>query len=286
MKVLIVKGWMGFGDRLESLKMCVDYAIQYNRLLYVDWTDSIWSHGNESFYSYFAFINLPQITSLTEIPEDASVFPPFWKGKLDVPLTHEIVNTNSAELDVDVFNRKAYDEDVLVFSSIGRRNTYVASPFFTDRFRVTDVRIRTKVKQRQQKYQLSTKWGIHLRGSDRVSNLDFKVHRMRQLSIRMVSTGILGANSSIAVSDDAEYIKLWKSRFSDIPILTEKGAIGGTVGAHNKDTLPISKDELNVDMLSDFFTLSSCMKVISTSPDSRFTHEAVRLHSAVNLILG
>jgi hypothetical protein len=223
MKVLIVKGWMGFGDRLESLKMCVDYAIQHNRLLYVDWTDSIWSHGNESFYSYFAFINLPQITSLTEIPEDATVFPPFWKGKLDTPLTHEIVNTNSAELDVDIFNRKAYDEDVLVFSSIGRRNTYVASPFFTDRFRVTDIRIRTKVKERQQKYQLSTKYGIHLRGSDRVSNLDFKVYRMRQISIRLVSLGISG-HSSVTVSDDPEYIQMWKSRFPDSPILTEKGA--------------------------------------------------------------
>ena len=79
---------------------------------------------------------------------------------------------------------------------------------------------------------------------------------------------------------------MWKSRFPDSHIVTEKGGIGGKEGVHNKQTIPISKDELNVDMLSDFFTLSSCMRVISTSPDSRFTHEAVRLHSAVNHILG
>jgi hypothetical protein len=51
MKYLLVKAWMGFGDRLEALKMCVKYAQDYNRAILIDWSDSIWSHGNETFYT-------------------------------------------------------------------------------------------------------------------------------------------------------------------------------------------------------------------------------------------
>jgi len=49
MKYLIVKGWLGFGDRIESLKMAVAYAIKHNLQIYVDWRDSMWSHGTEDF---------------------------------------------------------------------------------------------------------------------------------------------------------------------------------------------------------------------------------------------
>ena len=42
MKYLVMKGWLGFGDRLETLKMAVDYCQKKNVKLYVDWTDSMW----------------------------------------------------------------------------------------------------------------------------------------------------------------------------------------------------------------------------------------------------
>ena len=43
---------------------------------------------------------------------------------------------------------------------------------------------------------------------------------------------------------------------------------------------------MNVDMLVDFFTLSSCDPIFTTCKDSRFAHEARRLHPFVNMILG
>jgi hypothetical protein len=74
MKYLIVKGWLGFGDRLESLKMAVRYALKYNLKIYVHWTDSMWCHENENFYTYFK-LNMPSLDSLDDIPEDATVYP-------------------------------------------------------------------------------------------------------------------------------------------------------------------------------------------------------------------
>ena len=59
-------------------------------------------------------------------------------------------------------------------------------------------------------------------------------------------------------------------------------------GNHNlsKESLKVSKDEMNVDMLVDFFTLASCDPIFTTCKDSRFAHEARRLHPFVNMIIG
>ena len=191
------------------------------------------------------------------------------------------------EIDIGYIQDQVYAEDVVVHSSNGYRWIYNESAFFGNVFRVVDPRIRSKVKDRQQKYQLQQKLGVHLRGSDRASNID-KSHRMSALNNRLVSSGILNRTSCVAVSDDPDYVSMWKGRYSSFPVLTEVGCLGGNGGVHtkSKDTLAISKDSLNVDMLVDFFTLASCNSVLSTSKDSRFAQEAQRLHPHINQILG
>lgn len=280
MKVLIVKGCMGFGDRLESLKMCVDYALRHNRAIYIDWRDPIWSHGSESFYKYFELQGVPQVHVYHH---ESTVYPSWWQGKLETHLTPDIAKQNHAALQTGVFEDKDYDEEILVFSSIGNRRIYNVAPFF--KLRVIDSRILEKVRLRESMYQLSRRVGVHLRGTDRASSTEYKDMRIRQLSVRLVTMGILNGMQCVVVSDDPEYIRMWKSRFPEIPVLTERGNLGGRAGVHNMTEIPISKDDLNVDMLVDFFTLASCRQVISTSPDSRFTHEAIRLHPVIRQIL-
>ena len=53
-----------------------------------------------------------------------------------------------------------------------------------------------------------------------------------------------------------------------------------------KEDLKVSKDEMNVDMLIDFFTLASCQRVLTTFRDSRFAREAEKTRPYVKLILG
>jgi len=282
MKYLIVKGACGFGDRLQVLKMCVIKAREKGLQIYVDWSDPIWSHSGETFYTYFDLVNIPKLNSIDDIPEDATVYPPFWKGQLKRTLLPDMYNMKEAR--TDYFPE--VDADVLVISSVGMRWIYNESSFFADVFRVIDNRIISKVRQRQIAYNLKDKLGVHLRGTDRASKID-KSRRMDGLNIRLMSIGLLNGLRCVALSDDPEYIAIWKGRYRDFPVLTEVGNLGGKGGVHNKskEELAVSKDTLNVDLLVDFFTLASCKGVLSTSKDSRFAQEAMRLAQFTDRIL-
>lgn len=288
MKYLIIKGWLGFGDRLESLKMAIDYALHHKLTVYVDWRDSTWSHGNESFYTYFKLINIPQITSISEIPSDATVYPEYWKDHLDEPLNLELINTQPG-LDLGLLHKeKTFPADVVVMSSIGPRLIYPDSRFFANVFRVADSRILEKLNQRKQRYPIQQSWGIHIRGTDRL-----KPNR-RDISIQsivsvLVNRGALNGQKMTVVSDDKDSIAVWKRFFPDAFITSELSLqLSSSLGNHHvsKDSLQFTKDEMNVDMLVDFFTLTLTQQVFSTYKDSRFAQEARRLHPFINTILG
>jgi hypothetical protein len=286
MKYLIVKGALGFGDRLQSLKMCVAYALKHNLQIYVDWTDSIWSHNGESFYTYFKLINMPVLKSLDDIPADSTIYPPFWKDKLKENSDILEEYDYPKEVILDYITDQVFDADVLVFLCWGKRFRYpVHTTFFTNVFRVIDDRILQKVLHRQRVYDLKNVIGVHLRGTDK--GMIDKQHRMAGLNIRMVGAGMLNGTKFVAVSDDAEFVKLWKSRFSSFPVLTDESILGSTQGLHLKSAseLTVSKDQSNVDLLVDFFTLASCINIISTFDDSRFAQEALRMHNGLSQVL-
>jgi hypothetical protein len=114
MKYLIVKGALGFGDRLQSLKMCVKYAIKHNLQIYVDWSDPIWSHNGESFYTYFNLVNMPVLNSIDDIPKDATVFPPVWKDHLKGYPDIELTLLNK-EVTFGYIDEQVFDADVFVY---------------------------------------------------------------------------------------------------------------------------------------------------------------------------
>jgi hypothetical protein len=285
MKYLIVKGGpCGFGDRLECLKMYVKFALKNNLKIYVDWTDPIWSHGGESFYTYFDLVDIQKLNSIDDIPADAIVYPAVWKDKLKLPYTVELKKSNP-EIDLGCVRDKNYNADVIVAASCGFRDLYEDQTFFANVFRVIDPRIIQKVRERQQTYNLKNVIGIHLRGTDRTTKID-KSRRMAGINIRMVSVGLLNGNKFIAVSDDTDFISFWKKRYPEFPLLTESLNLGKKQGTHakTKDQLTTSKDSLNVDLLVDFFTLGSCRSVISTSNDSRFARESQKLGKFIDRI--
>lgn len=286
MKYLIVKAVIGFGDRMESLKMYINYALKNNLIIHIDWRDSVWSHGQESFYKYFKLNDIQQIENLEDIPKDLSIFPKFWQDKLDTILTEEIIRNNYKEIELHKLEGN-YDCDILVVSSYGYRHFYNDSSFFYNRFKVIDPRISEEVLRRQKLYELSKKWGLHLRGTDRAKSYDFKLKRFQELNIKLVQNGILNGIKCIIVSDDEDYINMAKLRYSSFPILSNNIKNLGKTGTHalTKENIEISKDEMNKNLLIDFFTLASCQKVFSTSLDSRFANEAIRTHHYTNKIL-
>lgn len=273
MKYLLVKAWLGFGDRLQGLKMCVKYAQQHNRAILIDWSDSIWSHSEESFYTYF---DLKMPTFKLPLDSGLSVYPESWKDKLDKTLTEEMLNAGIDYGQLD----KPFNEDIIVYCCVGYRSVYNDSKFFTNVFRVIHPEILRKVHQRRNQYNLSNKIGVHLRGTDRATEIN-KLNRFRGIKLRMTGLGLLSGQEFIAVSDDQDFTKMWKANFK-FPLLTEI-IPGGSQGNHriSSDSLNISKHDLNIDMLVDFFTLASCKDILSTSNDSRFAQEATRLHFGI-----
>lgn len=288
MKYLVVKGWLGFGDRLESLKMAVEYAQIYKLKIYVDWSDEMWSHGTENFYTYFKLVNMDVLESLDDIPQDATVYPEYWKDHMKEALTPDVL-TKQHELKLDLgFLDKQYDADVVVASSIGFRKLYSDNAFFANVFRVTDSRIIGKLRQRRARYPIEQSWGIHIRGTDRLRS-----HR-RMLSIQSIITlitchGGMNGKKMTVVSDDKENSEIWKRYYPESFLASELSIQqDSTAGNHNlsKDKLKFTKDEMNVDALTDFFTLALTEKIYTTCKDSRFTKEAQRLHPWIKLIIG
>jgi len=285
MKYLVVKGWLGFGDRLESLKMAVKYALTYNLQIYVDWRDPMWSHGSEDFYTYFKLVNIPVLNSLEDIPEDATYYPPYWKGNLDKHITYNFITEHANDnLNLNVIS-KPFDADVVVYSSVGARELYADSTFFGDVFRVIDPRILTKVKQHYNSYPVSSSWGIHIRGTDRLRD------RRRLISIQSIVSNVTangGMNKAhmVVVSDDNEHTKIWKNYYPNSYVVSNFNT-ETRKGNHNlsKEELSVSKDQLNTEMLIDFFVLCKCERIFTTIKDSRYAQEARRLHQVVDKIL-
>jgi hypothetical protein len=291
MKYLVVKGWLGFGDRLESLKMAVWFAIENKLQIYVDWTDSMWTHGSENFYTYFQIINMPVLHSLDDIPADATVYPPYWKDHMKESLTQDVVNKQKElNLNIGTLNKKIkIDADVVVFSSIGDRTLFNNSNFFANVFKVIHPKILTGIRERQKQVNISQSIGIHIRGTDRLRNSVKRDQGIQYMAINAMMNGSFSGKSMVVVSDDLGSIEVWK-RFYPTSTVFSKLSLENTVksGVHTvkAENLKSSKNDLNIEMLTDFFTLAFCERVLTTCKDSRFAQEAQRLHPVVNIILG
>jgi hypothetical protein len=287
-KYLVVKGWLGFGDRLESLKMAVQFALTHKLAIYVDWTDSIWSHGKESFYTYFDIVNMPTLKSLDDIPEGATVFPEYWKDHIKDPISQQLLNDSvkSKDLNLGVLKPEHLKADVLVYSSIGNRLLYPDSSFFANVFRVVDPRILSKVRERES--IVSNALAVHLRGTDRKKNETQFTMKIQWQSVSAIHNGAFNNRKIVVLSDDKVGVEIWKRFFPQSIVLSELSLQNtSNKGNHNapKDDLKDSKDEMNVDMLVDFFTLSLAETIQTTYKDSRFAQESRRLHPLVKRIL-
>ena len=288
MKFLVVKGWLGFGDRLESLKMCVKYALDHKLQIYVDWTDSIWCHEKESFYSYFSLVNMPVLQSLDDIPSDCSFYPPYWKEHLKEPMSNELC-ARQKELNLNIgYLNKPIQADVIVYSCIGYRILFREHSFFTNVFRVIHPAIVQEVKDRQQRYNLSKCMGVHIRGTDRITRKRGREIPVQYMVVSAVQTGAFNGKPMVAISDDPASAQIWKNYFPQTTMLSKLSLQNSFRGGnHNasKDVLQTTKDIMNVDMLIDFFTLASCEQLKTTYNDSRFFQEALRLKPYIQQIL-
>lgn len=287
MKYLIVKGYLGFGDRLESLKMGVKYALDHNLQIYVDWRDPAWSHGSEDFYTYFKLVNIPVLKSLEDLPTDSTFFPSFWKDCLHEQVTADFIKQHKDDgIDIGLLD-KTHDADVIVFSSCGWRTLYPDSLFFANVFRVSDNRILSAIQTHKSRYPIEKAWGIHIRGTDHVHRRK-RMFCIQGIVCHVTTMGGINTPHIVVVSDDKEMSQIWKNYYPQSYLVSDLSFQTSIAGNHNllKDgLLGKTKDILNVEMLTDFFILASVNTIYPTVKSSRFYHEAYRLHPHVSKIL-
>ena len=228
MKYLIVKGFLGFGDRLESLKMAVAYALKHNLQIYVDWRDPMWSHGENDFYTYFKLVNIPVLNSLNDIPADATYHPPYWKGRLDEHITFDFLSKRGEDkLDLGLLT-DSYNADVVVFSCIGYRTLYPDSRFFADVFRIIDPRILNKIQYHASRKPLARSWGVHIRGTDRAKRFGRRIYNIQSIVLGFTSRGGLNVEHIVAVSDDREQLQFWKNYYPQTYVVSEESPVSYT----------------------------------------------------------
>ena len=137
MKYLLIKGFSGFGDRLEHLTSLIPYLRVSGRTLVIDWTDPVWT-GEEfkkDFYYYFSLAEDIKHTSLIEFKKQflqnkdtMSFFPPFYKKiimkRSDENDTEYKVSDLITKL-IQIIKRNCEDleYDVIVCTDLDRRTT-------------------------------------------------------------------------------------------------------------------------------------------------------------------
>jgi hypothetical protein len=243
-RFLIAKGWEGFGDRLECLSYAILSAKRFNRVLYVDWTDTIWGEG---FYRYFHFVNLPYVDQLSDIDVSLSVWPSFWKHKLMLPANQWVQEQPWKDANQFKPLEGKHWEDVWVQVANGYREWDVKD---------LSSHLRLKPEIVEEIGEIPTDMPVvHLRGTDRPFTEDEWEAVRQQAPVARV------------ISDDASLVERWASESPESVIQSrpQAGVNHKTIG---------QKHESNIALLRDFLILSKAPEAFALNEKSTFFKRA------------
>jgi hypothetical protein len=217
-------------------------ALRYNRILYVDWEDRIWSHGDGSFYRYFNLVDLPYLTTAEQIPRGLEVFPPFWTRGLGLP-ADEWIHKLKNQLVFDPQEGKHF-EPVWVHPGVGfRAYDFGQLPKHLRLTAETTVQIKPMLEKVPKDLPV-----VHLRGTDRPMSEE-QWEAVRQ-----------AAPTACVISDDAALARRWLNESPNSVLLSDT-LVEGNVASHKTDAKSLqryglSKHQMNIRLLADFMILA------------------------------
>jgi hypothetical protein len=269
-KYIIHKGYQGWGDRLQSLSYCLEYAKKTGRYIFIDWNDPLWSQGDLrcNFYRYFSLEGVNEISCIDEIPKSSTVYPAYWYGKLEEPGGIWIHNKRSAlEIRLDLER----PEDVVVHTAIGFRKWSASTIADSLRLKPTLLDV---VKYKLSLIKDDKYYAVHLRGTDRCTTLSICKDIVEQISKLPVLPIVL-------ISDDQQFVKEWFLHAPDTILATQTTykLNGLGLGTHmlppeKLSKYNLTKNELNLDLLSDFFVYALGTIHFSNNKSSTFSQMA------------
>jgi hypothetical protein len=257
-QILVLKGWEGLADRLQSLSHCMNYCIKFNAAICVDWRDYMWGQGKRNFSDYFQIVGIPVVsleTVLKRIEEGAKVNPPAYTlSHLEAPPA-EIIHFSEFASKIDN-NCLKQEGDIIVHNSKGTRMWHLSN--LIQNLRIAE-EIRPVIISKLSRLYLPYT-SVHLRGTDRKTDSTLKfvsdnydllpphakarsyiISDMRSLTSEWIA---LHPESRI-VDDAAPVLKIPPGKQGTHMLLEEVLEFYG-----------ITKHELNINTITDFLVIA------------------------------
>ena len=257
-QILVLKGWEGLADRLQSLSHCMNYCIKFNAAICVDWRDYMWGQGKRNFSDYFQIVGIPVVsleTVLKRIEEGAKVNPPAYTlSHLEAPPA-EIIHFSEFASKIDN-NCLKQEGDIIVHNSKGTRMWHLSN--LIQNLRIAE-EIRPSIISKLSRLYLPYT-SIHLRGTDRKtdSTLKFVFDNYDQLPPHAKAR-------SYIISDMSSLTEEWLALHPESHIIDETAPVlkipPGKQGTHMllEEVLEfygITKHELNINTITDFLVIA------------------------------
>lgn len=279
MKFVIFKGIEGFCDRLQCLLYVMMYSKKTGRILVIDWTDREWCHNKELDFSHYfylkdinylplkSFLNLYCIFLKNNI--ELSIYPKVWEKKLFLvnqniyEKSYLLLNDENAILtDINEKRIPDFEQDIVVYSGVKKRDfTY---SLFYEHFRIKKFILERIYQHSFYKKIISNQKPyicVHLRGGDRMVKDVTSIYFNNSYNIESYLDDIenkinFNLRDVLIISDSQKlinkFIKRNNNRNLKFYTTNNYKAVNG-LHKLSKEHAEISKEEINIQMLIDFY---------------------------------
>jgi hypothetical protein len=283
-QILLVKGWEGFGDRLQVVAACINYCLQHNASICVDWRDYMWGQDKTDFTDYFEIMgvqSVPLSIVIEKVKKGAIINPPAYT------LEH-IVNPPSPLIHFPDFNSGICESslkqegDIIVHNSKGDRVWHLNNLILNLRIseKIAPIIIKN-LSGLQMPYT-----AVHLRGSDRSKEVTLQKY-MEDYEALLPHDKV----RSYVISDTNSYITEWTQKYPNAIVLNKNAPVlkilSGSKGTHMMSAeilefYGVSKHDLNINTITDFLVIAFSSNNIGNK-DSIFTKFAVFMRQASDI---
>lgn len=276
-QIVVMKGWEGFADRLQILSHCLHYCLVHKAAICIDWRDYMWGQETLDFSTYFEIVGIPVVslsTVLDRMKNGATVSPPAWNLENMATIPNESVHF--AQFQSTITNSYGrINAEIIVNNGKGLRMWHIDNL-------ISNIRLKKPIAElisgRLQNLE-SPFTAIHLRGTDRLSNLS--VENAIKPAIDAINLQPPHVISRMYVlSDMNSMINAWIAKFPQSKQLYSDYEIyklpSGTQGTHQlpKEALEfykVKKHTMNIDTITDFLIICFSNWSFGNSKESTFT---------------
>jgi len=262
------------GNRMLCAITGILYGELSGRKTVIDWRDQAYSKDGSNMFS--EFFSCASVSSELVLPVEGSIRPSVWQGQIDKSMSdmiheHDSTKHNSLlihrKYSIDV-RRLDYDEEIAVFwyykdrlraltknlakkghALAGLSRTQIIRKMFTEHMPIQE-QIRRRIVEFKAKYWHDNVIGLHIRHTDRQTNLG-KYERAVRRFLRQSP----GARIFLA-TDNQKVSKEYQSKFKNV-FSTPKWFPEGLSSMHQNDSCP-DKVANGVEALVDMCLLAEC----------------------------